>query len=67
MFAMAICLTSFEGVVTRHDINNVFLPIGPNVECLDRNFNLVKAIRLMFALYIVGMLLFIIYALVFGL
>lgn len=55
--AIMICLTSFKGEVTRHDMNNIFLPIGPDLDRLDRNLKLVKAIRYLFALFGVGMFL----------
>lgn len=57
--AIMNCLTSFKGEVTRHDMNNIFLPIGPGLERLDQNTKLVKAIRYLFAAFAVGMLLFV--------
>lgn len=54
-----ICLTSLKGEVTRHDMNNIFLPIGPDLDRLDRNIQLVKAIRYLFAIFGVGMFFFV--------
>lgn len=62
--AMMICLTSLKGEVTRHDINNIFLPIGPDISRLDKNIKLVKAIRWIYFTFIVGFFVLFAYELI---
>lgn len=54
---IVICLTSFRGEVTKDDINNIFLPIGPNIDRLDQNIKLVEAIRYLATIFGIGMVL----------
>jgi hypothetical protein len=55
--AIMICFTSLKGPVNKDDMFNIFLPIAPNPERLDRNRGLVKAIRWIYT--IIGILLLI--------
>lgn len=54
---MMICFTSFKGSVTKDDMFNIFLPIAPNPERLDRNRRLVTAIRWIYGISIFCLIL----------